>query len=116
MSPDHDGSCDIVMVTQPSSRDFQPEIPRPIFDIHRRVLILLSVLVVVLPEIAHAGDALARISDLRSMSHEMINRTPPVRIRGVVTWANGRLNMTVQDDSAGIWIDFVEARKRKVWR
>ncbi|MEY3896245.1 MAG: hypothetical protein RLZZ214_1765 [Verrucomicrobiota bacterium] len=63
-----------------------------------------------------AAEPLTPIGDVRSLSRETTSRALPIRVRGVVTWLNGRDNLTVQDDSGGIWIDFVEARIRDVWR
>ena len=62
------------------------------------------------------AGAFARISDIRAMPREQAALAIPVRVRGVVTWQNGIQNLTIQDDSAGIWIDMVEARKRGIWQ
>ena len=50
------------------------------------------------------------------MPREQAALAGPVRVRGVVTWQNGIQNLTIQDESAGIWVDMVEARKRGIWR
>ncbi len=39
----------------------------------------------------------------------------PVRARGVVTWRSGRENLTIQDDSAGIWVSVTSAQVRGLW-
>ncbi len=63
-----------------------------------------------------AGEPLTQIGDLRSLSRQQSGNAKAVRVQGVVTWLNGRDNLTVQDASGGIWIEFVESRKRGVWR
>lgn len=63
-----------------------------------------------------AAETLARISDIRAMPREQAALAPSVRVRGVVTWQNGIDNLTMQDESAGIWVDMVEARKRGLWQ
>lgn len=57
----------------------------------------------------------SRIADLRSMPRERALEAERVRVRGVVTWRKGGTNLTIQDKTAGIWVDFVEARNRGVW-
>ena len=39
----------------------------------------------------------------------------PVRVRGVVTWRHGA-GMVVQDDSAGIWIEATDAKRKGLWQ
>ncbi len=62
-----------------------------------------------------AAEPLTRIGEVRLMSREQTGRGTLIRARGVVTWLNGRDNLTVQDDSGGIWVDFVQARNAGVW-
>ncbi len=69
-----------------------------------------------LGEISAAEETLARNADIRAMRREQAALAIPVRVRGVVTWQNGIENLTMQDESAGIWIDMVEARKRGIWQ
>jgi signal transduction histidine kinase len=91
-------------------------VPLPIPHFIRVVLIALAAWVGPMPGVALASEPLTRIGDVRLMSRETTGRGLPVHVRGVVTWRNGRDNLTVQDDSGGIWIEFVEARARGVWR
>lgn len=65
---------------------------------------------------AAAEEALTRIADIRSLPRERATEALPVRVRGVVTWRGNFDNFTVQDDSAGIWVDLVGARRRGLWR
>jgi len=52
------------------------------------------------------------IADVRGMAREEAAQARRVRVRGVVTWqAMGRDQITLQDDSGGIWIAIGRARK-----
>lgn len=79
------------------------------------LLIGLAVWIGPMPEVARAAEPLTPIGKVRLMSREETGRGLPIHVRGVVTWRNGRHNLTVQDETGGIWIDFVEARSRHVW-
>jgi signal transduction histidine kinase len=63
-----------------------------------------------------AAEALTRIADIRLLPRDKAAKAMPVRVRGVVTWRSGRESITVQDDSAGIWVSFVDARTRQIWK
>jgi hypothetical protein len=55
---------------------------------------------------------LTRIAEVRARFREEVARTRPVRVSGVVTWrAAGGDQLTVQDETAGIWIAIVRAQK-----
>ena len=99
------------IVTTPSSKEIRSAIP-----IWRIAVVALAVLAGPMQRIALAEEPLTRIGEVRLMSREQTGLALPVRMRGVVTWWNGRDNLTVQDDSGGIWIEFAEARNRGVWR
>ncbi|MEO8617540.1 MAG: hypothetical protein ABI600_20585, partial [Luteolibacter sp.] len=88
----------------------------PIPHFCRMILIALAGWIGSMPEVALAAEPLTRIGDIRVMSREEIAKAVPIRIRGVVTWWNSRDNLTVQNDSGGIWVDFVQARNSDVWR
>ena len=79
-------------------------------------LLLLGLVLAGVNESSSAAETLARISDIRAMPREQAALAIPVRVRGVVTWQNGIDNLTVQDKSAGIWVDMVEARIRGLWQ
>ena len=64
---------------------------------------------------AGAAETLTRIADVRSLTREEAARGLPALVRGVVTWRGGPDELTVQDASAGIWINLGEARKRRLW-
>ncbi len=72
--------------------------------------------------LVHAGqtvfsaEPLTRIADIRLLPREKAGLALPVKVRGVVTWKNEKENLTIQDDSAGIWISLVEARERELWK
>ena len=73
------------------------------------------VLLALLPmKTMRAAEPLTRIADVRQKSVEPSDK--PLRIRGVVTFRYDNGCVTLQDDSAGIWIDFPDARKRGIWR
>lgn len=63
-----------------------------------------------------AVQPLARIEDVRRLSNEQAAAKLPLQLRGVVTSVNSLGDLTLQDDSAGIWIDFTTARRLKVWQ
>ncbi len=65
------------------------------------------------PPAAH--PALTRITDVRALSREAAAESRPVHVRGVVTWRGWRDQFTVQDDTAGIWIETTGARRRELW-
>lgn len=63
------------------------------------------------------------IAEIRSLSRQEAAKGITVRVRGVVTWQNRWNQLTIQDDTAGIWVNISEAEKRqllisqaKVWR
>lgn len=62
-----------------------------------------------------AAEPLTRIAEVRVLPREEAARALPVRVRGVVTWQGRRDYLTVQDESAGIWVNFGEARQRRLW-
>ncbi len=76
----------------------------------------LAALAVLAGDATSAAEALTRIADVRSLPREKAAEALPVRVRGVVTWRSGSDNFTVQDDSAGIWVDLVGARRRNLWK
>jgi signal transduction histidine kinase len=106
------------------SDDFQMTRPPPPFPrsqgrkfarlfVPARVLWVAPVLLL---EFSAAAEALTRIADIRLLPRDKAATAMPVRVRGVVTWRNGRDNITVQDDSAGIWVSFSDARSRQIWK
>ncbi len=64
---------------------------------------------------ARAQAPLTRIVDVRSLSRQDAAKALPVRVRGVVTWRGLRDQMTVQDETSGIWIFVTDARKQQLW-
>ena len=67
-------------------------------------------------ETVFSAEPLTRIADIRLLPREKAGLGLPVIVRGVVTWRNEKENLTIQDDSAGIWISLVESRERGLWR
>lgn len=67
-------------------------------------------------EMVRSAEPLTRIADIRLLPREKAGLGLPVKVRGVVTWRNEKENLTIQDDSAGIWISLVEARERGLWK
>lgn len=67
-------------------------------------------------EMAWSAEPLTRIADIRLLPREKAVEALPVKVRGVVTWRNEKENLTIQDESAGIWISLVEARERELWK
>jgi signal transduction histidine kinase len=67
--------------------------------------------------VASAEQApLARIADIRGLPPESAAKRLKVRLRGIVTWAReDQMAFTVQDDSAGIWVNMSMARELKEW-
>jgi signal transduction histidine kinase len=61
---------------------------------------------------AEPGMPLTRVADIRGLSREEAAQAREVKIRAVVTWRSAWAQLTVQDDSAGIWIHVNEARKQ----
>lgn len=59
---------------------------------------------------------LTRVADIRLLPREKASEAVPIKVRGVVTWRASRDNLTLQDETAGIWVDLVEARNRKLWK
>lgn len=66
-------------------------------------------------EMAQAVESLTRIADVRLLPRDQAGLSKPVKVRGVVTWREPWENLTIQDDSAGIWISVGEARGRGLW-
>ena len=64
---------------------------------------------------ATAAEPLTRIAEFRQLPRAQADLALPVHVRGVVTWRRGRQYITIQDDTAGIWVDFVDARRRHLW-
>lgn len=62
------------------------------------------------------AQPLTRVADVRSLPREKAATSIPVSLRGVITWRNAHDNLTIQDETAGIWVDLVEARNRKLWQ
>lgn len=59
---------------------------------------------------------LARIEDMRGLHPEEAAKRLKVRLRGIVTWTREIPSaFTVQDDSAGIWVNVSMAREQKEW-
>ncbi|MEO5912997.1 MAG: sensor histidine kinase [Luteolibacter sp.] len=85
-------------------------------SVRKPIRILIAFLLMGLSGDATADEMLTRIADVRQLSREQAAQAQTIRVRGVVTWRNARDNLTIQDDSAGIWVDFVEARKRKLFQ
>lgn len=100
-------NVDLMMpISQTQSR---PPRDRPSSCFVRAGWLLLAGLTVV------SAEPLTRISEIRVLPREEAGKALPVRVRGVVTWRNGRESMTVQDDSAGIWVSVIGARDRGLW-
>ncbi len=49
------------------------------------------------------------------LSRQEAAKALPAHVRGVVTWKGGRDALTIEDDTAGIWVHVTEARKRGLW-
>lgn len=65
--------------------------------------------------LAVAAETLTRIADVRKLRRDEAALNLPVKVRGVVTWRNGYDNLTIQDDTAGIWVSVVGAHDRGLW-
>ena len=65
---------------------------------------------------ARAADPLTRISEFRAWPREVTARTLPVQVRGVVTWQDKRGRLTLQDDTAGVFVNLAEAQNRHLWQ
>ena len=63
-----------------------------------------------------AAEPLTRIAEVRQLPRAEADKALPVRVRGVVTWCLDHENLTIQDDSAGIWVGIAQARKHQLWR
>ena len=79
-----------------------------------RVMPVILAVLLIGPDTLAAAELLRSIGEIRELTREKASENLPVRVRGVVTSRNGRDSITVQDESAGIWVSFVEARKRQV--
>lgn len=66
--------------------------------------------------VALGQNGLRDITEIRSMPREEAARQLPVRVRGVVTLSWEGDAMTVQDDSAGIWVSAREAKVAGIWK
>lgn len=68
--------------------------------------------------IADSGPAWAaeiqRIADVRALPTEELAKRPAIHIRGVVTWSDH--NFIMQDESAGIYVNFVFAEQLGLWK
>ncbi len=78
----------------------------------RLVLRQVCLLALFVP-LAQARGLIARISDIRALPPSEAKLALPVLIRGVVTMRDGT-DLTVQDESAGIWVAVNIARGRKL--
>ena len=68
------------------------------------------------PALGPLAMPLTRISDLRALPSEAAAKRLKVRLRGIVTWTRGvDAAFTVQDDSAGIWVNVSMARDKNEW-
>ena len=65
---------------------------------------------------ATAAAPLTRIAEVRQLPRVQADQALPVHVRGVVTGRRNLENLTIQDDTAGIGVDFVAARIRHLWR
>lgn len=65
---------------------------------------------------ARAAEELTHIADVRALSRDRAALELRVHVRGVVTWLSDRETFTVQDDTAGIWVNLDQARQRNIWR
>jgi signal transduction histidine kinase len=66
-------------------------------------------------EVAFSAEPLTRIADVRLLPRDQAGLAKPVKVRGVVTWREPWENLTIQDDTAGIWIGVGESRGRGLW-
>lgn len=83
----------------------------------RRLLLTFGLLIVGQGVVlTRAAEAPTRIADYRALSREVAAQALPVRVRGVVTWQDRRGRFTVQDDTAGVYVNVAEAQKRKIWQ
>ncbi len=83
----------------------------------RRLLLTFGLLIVGQGVVlTRAAEAPTRIADYRALSREVAAQALPVRVRGVVTWQDKRGRFTVQDDTAGVYVNVAEAQKRKIWQ
>ncbi len=65
--------------------------------------------------LARAQEPLTRIVDVRSLSREEAAKSLPVRVRAVVTWRGLREQLTVQDETCGVWVFVPDARNQQLW-
>ena len=80
------------------------------------VALVLALLAGGLGPVASAAEPITRIADIRALPRQEAAKAHPVRVRGVVTWRHARIgHFTVQDDSAGIWVNVREARTLQIW-
>lgn len=62
-----------------------------------------------------SAEVITRISDVRTLPRLEAAKALPVRLRGVVTWTDHVNHFTVQDESAGIWVNGQEAKNQGLW-
>ena len=86
-----------------------------------RIMRLLSsvILSCILSLSAFCGAAeFSKISRVRSMTTEELAKGGAVTVRGVITmvWREGTQSWVIQDDTAGIWVGFEQAKRRNIWK
>ena len=59
--------------------------------------------------------ALSPISTVQILNRQEAAQARPVRVRGVITFIDPP-NLTIQDETGGIWVDVGLARRRRVWQ
>lgn len=64
---------------------------------------------------ARVPEPLTRIGEVRALSRDDAAASPPVRVRGVVTWRGLREQLIVQDETGGCWLEMSESRSRRLW-
>lgn len=74
-----------------------------------RVLLIPSLLGIWIGVAQSNADEVMRIEQVRALSREDAAQGLPVRVRGVVTWRSDTGQLTIQDDTGGIWISLLEA-------
>ncbi len=100
-------------------RRFRPSLPdRPgCMKLHSSPFFLgLALLAGATGVAAPAAEPITHIADIRSLPRQDAAKALPVRVRGIVTWRHARIgHFTVQDDSAGIWVNVREAKTLQIW-
>ena len=80
-----------------------------------RLILLATVGLAAVGPPALPAVPLKSILELRSLPTEVLLQLPEARVRGVVTF-RGNAHIVLQDDTAGIYVDFATAARNGVWQ